>query len=266
MIKLQNLTPQNYYKDSRDFQLFGRIYDVLFNYLKTNTLAITDIATNLNPNQKILELMCNTLGFKTKHNYNNEELSALCSIFLSCIKSKGSIRSIKLLLDMITSVENSLFEPEIIKDYDGKGLVIMIPSDIKDWTLIRDVMDYIMPAGSSYILQNQALKKTDAEDFYSVDSDVKHAYSWRPVSSAIIKTKEISLGDDPESAIINHNVKMTETGNATTGEVDANINNNLESMNSTIMTLPINQDNTISEENMKRISEKLAEATEDKTN
>ena len=62
--------------------------------------------------------MCNTLGFKTKHDYNDLELSALCSIFLKCMKSKGSIRSIKLLLDMITSIENSSSEAKIIKDYE----------------------------------------------------------------------------------------------------------------------------------------------------
>lgn len=132
MIEYEKLTPQVYYKESRDFQLFGRIYDVIFNYLKYNTRIIQDYSKNINTDSKLLELMCNTLGFKTKHNYNDLELSALCSIFLKCMKAKGSIKAIKLLLDMITCIENSSSEARIIRDYEDQSLSILIPADITD--------------------------------------------------------------------------------------------------------------------------------------
>ena len=253
MLEFEKLTPQVYYKESRDFQLFGRIYDVIFNYLKNNTLAIRDLATNINTESKLLELMCNTLGFKTKRDYNDLELSALCSIFLKCMKSKGSIRSIKLLLDMITSIENSSSEAKIIKDYEGKSLNILIPSDITDWTLIRDVMDYIMPAGSSYILQSQNLIEGKAKSEIEVSSNVNHAGSWSPVSAAILK-----VIDDQE--IVNYNVALDvnkTTGIPTTGSiVTGAVNPDIHSMDSRITALDIRDNN-----DQDRISEKLASAT-----
>ena len=130
MIKTQKMTPEVYYNKSRDFQLFGRLYDVIFNYLKNNVSAVTDITTNLNPNQKILELMCNTLGFKTTHIYDNEQLSALCSIFLQCMKAKGTAKSVLLLLKMVCCIENStedVLNPN--PEYNLKITVAGMPTD-----------------------------------------------------------------------------------------------------------------------------------------
>lgn len=263
MIKTQKLAPSNYYKESRDFQLFGRIYDVLFNYLKNNTLTINDITTNINPNQKILDLMCNTLGFKTKHEYNNDELSALCSIFLSCMKAKGSVKAIKLLLEMITSIENSLWTPKILYDYNGVGLTIMVPSDIKDWTLIRDVMDYIMPCGSSYMLVNQSLEESAAITSFSVQSSVESDSSWSVVSSAIIRN--VKLNGEPETSIgnvYNYNIKEVNGDISTTK--DTHINQNIETMNSQIVRIPdpTSLGKTV-EQQQKDISKALGIATVD---
>lgn len=257
MIKLQNLVPQVYYNESRDFQLFGRIYDVIFNYLKNNTQGIHDLAVNINPNQTILELMCNTLGFKVKHDYNNLELSALCSIFLTCVKSKGSLRAIKLLLDMITSIQNSNFTSEIIEDYDGADLVILVPADITDWTLIRDVLEYIMPSGSSYILQSQALIKPDLiQDTFTPKDTIDSKASWDIVSSSILRINESSNGENQEK--INYNVSKE---NPYTEIDKSHENNNLESMNSSILTIAPVEKGQDEETIQNDIIQKLYQAT-----
>ena len=36
MIKLQDMTPDVYYNQSRDFQFIGRLYDIVLNSVKTN--------------------------------------------------------------------------------------------------------------------------------------------------------------------------------------------------------------------------------------
>ena len=257
MIKYERLTPQVYYKESRDFQLFGRIYDVIFNYLKYNTLIIQDYSKNINTDSKLLELMCNTLGFKTKHNYNDLELSALCSIFLKCMKAKGSIKAIKLLLDMITCIENSSSEAQIIRDYEGQSLSILIPADITDWTLIRDVMDYIMPAGSSYLLQSQTLIESPVQTNIQLTSKVDSNPSWSVVTSSIIRMKN---GTATKDDILNYNVKMTLDSNnhPTTGSV-GNKNTNLSSVETRITSfdsLTQSQD-----ANQNRIGDALLQAT-----
>jgi len=164
------------------------------------------------------------------------ELSALCSIFISCMKAKGSKKAILLLLEMITSIENSSFKPEIVTGYDGDGLIILLPPDVKDWTLIRDVLDYILPSGTSYTIRNQTEFNTPYDTGLDLSSNVNKDYSWNYVSSSIIKQKQIeSLGND----IVNYNVKMMaeeNTGKATTGEVDSTINKDIYSVDSKILT------------------------------
>ncbi len=47
----------------------------------------------------IIDLICSTLGFKAKHEYNNNQLIGLCSIYMLCMKNKGTLKAIKLVLD-----------------------------------------------------------------------------------------------------------------------------------------------------------------------
>lgn len=205
MIKSQKLVPEVYYKRSRDFQLFGRIYDLVFNYLKNNTLAIEDLSLNTNPNQKVLALMCNTLGFKTKHDYNNNELSALCSIFIPCIRNKGTIKAIKLLLYMVCSVDNSQGEPKVWFDpEDNNKLMITLPNDISDWTLIQDVLDYIIPAGTYYSITNENRVSATADTKLTTADDPSWELSWNIVRSSVIK----ATGKDPDEDIVNYNISI----------------------------------------------------------
>lgn len=267
MIKTQKMTPEVYYNTSRDFQLFGRLYDVIFNYLKNNSNAINDITTNLNPNQKILELMCNTLGFKTTHVYDNNQLSALCSIFLSCMKGKGTAKSVLLLLRMVCCIENSTEEPQIIYGYNTDSLTITLPADVSNLTLVRDVLNYIMPAGTSYELITQSMKGFDAKTEFFVDSAVSSDTTWSPVSSAIIK----AVGGDPKTDIISRNLlydpdkdpkdyefeTITESGETTI------VNKTNPTMYSSILSVT---DDAATNDEIDNISINVARATKDEEN
>ena len=211
MIKTQNMVPETYYKQSRDFQLFGRIYDVMFNYIKNNSNAVEDIANSISPNQQTLELLANTLGFKTKHHYNVKELSALCSIFIDCIRKKGSRIAILLLLKMICSVQNSRSEPLIWDEYSS-DLLLIIPSDIKDWTLIRDVLDYIMPCGTSYSLISQDIESMQLVSLFGVSSSVNSKNVWSATNSSVVKFKENVDRPTAENTIINNELQLSKNG------------------------------------------------------
>ena len=77
MIKTQKLTPEVYYKESRDFQFFGRLYDVLFNYLKTETDLIRSFPLNNTQNTIFAELILKTLGFRNLREYQLDQLLAV---------------------------------------------------------------------------------------------------------------------------------------------------------------------------------------------
>lgn len=77
MIKTQTLTPEIYYKQSRDFQFFGRLYDVLFNYLKTEIDLIRSFPLNNTQDTSFLELLLRTLGFGNMREYQTNQLIGL---------------------------------------------------------------------------------------------------------------------------------------------------------------------------------------------
>ena len=96
MIKFQNLTPEVYYKESRDFQLLGRLFDLVLNAVKTDADLLYNLPLSTNSDEKLLELLAFTLGFKPKHQYNARNLKAVCSVFSEILKHKGSIKAVKI--------------------------------------------------------------------------------------------------------------------------------------------------------------------------
>ena len=64
MIKLQNLTPEIYYKQSRDFQLIGRLFDIVLNYVKTNADNLYSLPIGNDMNENLLNLLSYTLVLK----------------------------------------------------------------------------------------------------------------------------------------------------------------------------------------------------------
>ena len=77
MIKLQDYTPEVYYKSSRDFQFIGRLYDLVLNYVKTNADSIYYNPLSDNSNQGMTELLALTLGFRSKYHYTTKQLRAI---------------------------------------------------------------------------------------------------------------------------------------------------------------------------------------------
>lgn len=148
MIKTQNLTPEIYYNRSRDFQTLGRVYDVIFNYMKNNADLINNAPFSDNFDTNFVDLVSTTLGFKESHSYNIDELKALCSVFALAIRNKGNISSINLILNMLTNVYNSntTCYAEMSTD-DRNVLRVFIPENITNTTIFKDVLNYILPAG-----------------------------------------------------------------------------------------------------------------------
>jgi hypothetical protein len=54
MIKLQNYTPEIYYKESRDFQFIGRLFDLVLNAVKTDADLLYHIPLSTDSDEKLL--------------------------------------------------------------------------------------------------------------------------------------------------------------------------------------------------------------------
>ena len=151
MIKLQNLTPEVYYKESRDFQLLGRLFDLVLNAVKTDADLLYNLPLSTNSDEKLLELLAFTLGFKPKHQYNARNLKAVCSVFSEILRNKGSIKAIKIACEaLFNSMDISQqLDYDFTKGKDNTELNLYIAQDFGDITLLNDLLSYILPAGMS---------------------------------------------------------------------------------------------------------------------
>ena len=93
-MKVQNMIPEVYYKESRDFSYIGRLFEILFNHIKTNADLVNSNLVNVDSDD-LLNSLCYTLGFQPKHTYNNKDLLSICSSFVSIMRNKGSLNAVE---------------------------------------------------------------------------------------------------------------------------------------------------------------------------
>lgn len=173
MIRTQKLVPKVYYNHSRDFQLIGRLYELVLNSVKTNSDLIYNIPNGPNMDNDLLELLSTTIGFKSTHNYNVDQLKSLCSCFAEIIRSKGSIRAIEKTCNALVGAEG-ITDSVYIDDKSSKDtLILYVPQELSDTNLLKDLMNYILPAGLSYTIVKTLKLSTSAKTTIKTNSDVK---------------------------------------------------------------------------------------------
>lgn len=162
MIKTKNLVPDVYYQESRDFQLIGRTYEALFNYIKTNADMVGSNPLSENSDDRLLDLLSLTLGFKSKHNYNHDQLRAMCYSLAEILKYKGTKKAIELALKVVMNVENVKTQAQIVVDPVAHKVTIWVANEIGDLNLFYDLLDYILPAGMSFNIYKTILQESKA--------------------------------------------------------------------------------------------------------
>lgn len=162
MIKLQDYTPEVYYKESRDFQLIGRLYDLILNYSKTNAGMLYYLPLSQNSDDQFIELLAYTLGFKQKHSYTAKHLRAICSVFSEILRNKGSIKSVLLACGAIMHSEGIDKDIDYELSDNNTALRLYLPPELNDTTLLSDLMDYILPAGMACNIVKLVIANRDA--------------------------------------------------------------------------------------------------------
>ena len=151
MITLQNYTPEVYYKESRDFQFIGRLFDLVLNSIKTNADLLYYLPLGIQSDEKLLELLALTLGFKPKHQYTAKQLRAVCSVFSEILRNKGSITALKIACEALFNAMDisQALDYNFTEGKDKTELNLYLPPDFEDITILNDLLSYVLPAGMS---------------------------------------------------------------------------------------------------------------------
>lgn len=171
MIKVYDKTPKIYSNLSRDFQLLGHIYDAIFNSVKTNIDMIAHNPLSKNSDIKLLDLLAKTLNFESKHNYNAEDLYALCTAFKTIIKKKGTKSAVEDCINLLLKAQDISKNAYVSINKDVSAIEIWVPYELKDIILLEDMLDYILPAGYNYHLyQANLIDNAAREEFKMLDT------------------------------------------------------------------------------------------------
>lgn len=171
MIKLQNLTPEIYYRQSRDFQFIGRLYDIVLNYSKTNADNLNSLPIGDDMNESLLNLLAYTLGFKASRNYNTRQLLAICSVLPEIIRYKGSLNAIVIAVNALLSAEGT----KQSLDYEiepKKSITLYLDQNLSDLSLLRDLLNYIIPAGISCSFVKEISERRNVSTEIIIESKV----------------------------------------------------------------------------------------------
>lgn len=160
MIRLQDKTPEVYCAESRDFQLFCRLYDCVVNGIKFDIDTIPDILDGMTCRSSMLQLLQTKVGFFTNKRLTDDALRYVLTAFPIMIKNKGSLKAIQQAVNVFFKVNGiksevqiwAVSEPTQVYDtwVEDHTIVIGINSIIKDVSLLEEIFRYILPPGFKY--------------------------------------------------------------------------------------------------------------------
>ena len=148
MFRLQQNVPEVYPQQSRDFQLFCRAYDSMFNGVKYGVDSLSHTSNTMECNNPLLGLLANKLGLFTNLNLPDIELRYILCAFPYLIRYKGSFTAIEYTVRVFQRMSglNNLGYTVTI-DNVNKQISLTFSKDITNDALLYELMSYIMPTG-----------------------------------------------------------------------------------------------------------------------
>ena len=154
LLRVQNMVPQVYIKESRDFQLFTRLYDCVINGVKFDIDAIAHTIDSEDCNSLLLDLLKTKVGFFTDHNITQDYLRQVLEAFPYIIKYKGSAKGIQACINVFLKIYH--IRTDYIIEYVTdpitqvtNGINIKIKSKRLDVSILKEMLKYVLPTGYS---------------------------------------------------------------------------------------------------------------------
>lgn len=169
MFRLQDNTPSVYTNQSRDFQLFCRLYDCINNGVKYDIDSIINILDPMSVNDRILNLLCTRVGFFPKSHYDSNLLRHIIDSFPFAIKHKGTKIGIEIAVSTILKAEKDIytlrndFGITVQIDNSSHSIAIYATSAIENLHALDDFLSYILPVGYTYTFGKYDPRQTSNE-------------------------------------------------------------------------------------------------------
>lgn len=174
VFRMQNNVPQVYVNESRDFQLMGRVMDVIHGGVMFDASSIINLIRPLNIYDSLLIHYATKVGFFPKVDIDAKVLRPILAAFPFAVKNKGSIRGIKYAVASVLRAENiPSGDTDIIVSIDKNNhqVLIFIQFQMQYKYALEEVLKYVIPAGFDFAVVYS--KFTDPiYDTYHIDDSM----------------------------------------------------------------------------------------------
>ena len=146
MFRVGNNVPDVYMNESRDFQLFSRLYDLVFQSSRFSIDSLEQVADTMRCNDAILPLIASKVGFFTDLNLTSKADRQILSAFPHIIRYKGSIKGVQLVSNLFERIMNTNVSVEL-DDTAKNRVIIVFDNYTPNIDLLSSLLEYIRPTG-----------------------------------------------------------------------------------------------------------------------
>lgn len=173
MFRLQNNVPEVYVQESRDFQIFCRLYDVIQSSVKFSIDSITNISSTKNCNSSLLELLKTKQGLFSTVDVSNDNLRLVLDAFPHIMRYKGSLKGITYILNLFSRLVDEQdtigrLDESMLKDHKIR---LIFPNDLKNDKLLIELLKYVLPTG--YFIEYDVAKLSNPETYIELDDSIE---------------------------------------------------------------------------------------------
>lgn len=169
MFRLADNVPEVYVQKSRDFQLFTRLYDSVFNGVKYSTDALQLTLNTKECNQSLLELLKTKLGLFSDVTLTDHELRCVLQAFPTLIRHKGSWQGVDDILNLFQRINlnhgdrghvNKETANSGVKETTDNGkekiqepyqIVLEFNQPLNNDKLLMELLRYVLPTGYTVV-------------------------------------------------------------------------------------------------------------------
>ena len=185
MFRLQNNVPEVYVDNSRDFQLFCRLYDSCFGGVKFSIDSISRLTNTKQCDSSILELLKTKLGLFSTVEVDATELRYLLQAFPTIMRYKGSKRSVEYIKVLYTKMYSNVSVPEV--EYGADCTLRFIFSEPpKNDKLLLELLKYVLPTG--YIVSYDVAKSKEYRTYLNTQDRLVYS---EPEKIGALQSSEI---------------------------------------------------------------------------
>lgn len=187
MFRLAENVPEVYVQKSRDFQLFTRLYDSVFNGVKYSTDTLPQTLNTKECDQSLLELLKTKLGLFSDVSLTDTELRCVLQAFPILIRHKGSWQGVDDILNLFQRMNlNHGDRGHVNKDTanDNYEIVLQFNKPLTNDKLLMELLRYVLPTGYTIKYEvaetsaaNTTIAALDKLSYIVMNKDVKSVSS-----------------------------------------------------------------------------------------